>query len=50
LEKAEALAEKFQNNGFAEAHIIGEFSGRLMNLENARALQASWEATASQMN
>ena len=50
LEKAEALAEKFQNNGFAEAHIIGEFNGRLMNLENARALQASWEATASQMN
>ncbi len=50
LEKAESIASKLRSEGFTEAHIIGEFNGRLMNLTAAQALQDSWEATASRMN
>ena len=49
LNNAESLAEKLQEQGFENAHIIGEFNGRLMNLSAAKALQSSWEATSAQL-
>ena len=49
LNNAESLAKKLQEQGFENAHIIGEFNGRLMNLSAAKALQSSWEATSAQL-
>ena len=49
LKKAEAMAQELQDRGFGDAHIIGEFNGRLMNLGAAQALQSSWEATTARL-
>ena len=49
LKKAEAMAQELQDRGFGDAHIIGEFNGRLMNLGAAQAIQSSWEATTARL-
>ena len=49
LNRAEAMAQELQACGFEDAHVIGEFNGRLMSLNAAQALKASWELTAAQM-
>lgn len=49
LKRAEDMAQELQASGFKDAHIIGEFNGRLMSLNAAQSLQSSWEATADQM-
>jgi hypothetical protein len=49
LNNAESLAKKLREQGFGNAHIIGEFNGRLMNLSAAKALKSSWETTSAQL-
>ncbi|MBV42513.1 MAG: hypothetical protein CL834_05720 [Crocinitomicaceae bacterium] len=50
LKRAEAMEQELHTSGFEDAHIIGEFNGRLMSLDAAKALQTSWESTAARMN